>query len=115
MKLVVIESPLAGDVERNRRYAKAAMRDSLARGEAPYASHLLYDQRGILDDLIPAEREQGMAAGFAWGSVAELSAVYVDLGISGGMQRGIDRAKVEGRPVEERSIPDWDAGFGGLW
>lgn len=37
--LVVIESPLKGSFRRNVAYAKAAMRDSLARGEAPYASH----------------------------------------------------------------------------
>lgn len=107
MMLVVIESPLAGDVDRNILYAKAAMRDSLARGEAPYASHLLFAQPGILDDLVPGEREIGIEAGLAWGSVAELTAVYADLGISHGMQRGIDRAKREGRRVEVRSIQGW--------
>lgn len=106
--LVVIESPLAGDVARNTRYARAAMRDSLRRGEAPYASHLLYAQPGILDDLVPGEREQGISAGFAWGACAELVAVYTDLGISGGMRRGIARAEAAGTEVVYRSIPDWD-------
>lgn len=41
------------------------MLDALDRGEAPYASHLLYTQ--MLDDTIPAERELGIKAGFAWG------------------------------------------------
>ena len=40
MKLVVVESPYAGDVETNVRYARAAIRDCLMRGEAPFASHL---------------------------------------------------------------------------
>ena len=42
MKLVVVESPLAGDVERNVAYAKQAGMDCLRRGEAPYASHLFF-------------------------------------------------------------------------
>lgn len=42
MRRVVIESPYAGDVERNVRYARASLSDCLRRGEAPLASHLLY-------------------------------------------------------------------------
>jgi hypothetical protein len=108
MKLVVIESPLAGDVERNVRYARAAMRDCLARGEAPFASHLLYAQEGILDDRSPAERARGMDAGFAWGARADLVAVYSDLGISRGMEHGISRAIRAGIPWEDRKIPGWE-------
>lgn len=104
MKRVVIESPLAGDVPRNKAYARACMRDSLSRGEAPYASHLLFDQSGILDDLVPAEREQGIAAGFAWGETAHLRAVYVDLGLSGGMKRGLEAAETLRQEVEYRRI-----------
>lgn len=104
-RLVYIESPYAGNRRRNDAYLHACMRDSLARGEAPYASHALYTQ--FLDDTIPAERELGMESGFAWGSKAELSAVYVDLGVSGGMRAGIERAKSDGRPVEMRTIPGW--------
>jgi hypothetical protein len=48
MKLVIIESPYAGEVEANVAYARACMRDSLGHGEAPIASHLLYTQPGIL-------------------------------------------------------------------
>ncbi len=50
MRRAIIESPFAGDVERNVRYARAAMRDCLMRRETPYASHLLYTQEGVLDD-----------------------------------------------------------------
>ena len=42
MRRVIVESPYAGDVERNIAYVRAAMRDCLMRGEAPLASHLLY-------------------------------------------------------------------------
>lgn len=104
MKLVIIESPYAGDIEANRAYARRAMRDSVMRGEAPLASHLLYTQPGVLDDGIEAERDLGIEAGLAWGRHAELTAVYADLGISNGMRRGILRATDEGRPVEYRRL-----------
>lgn len=107
LRLVLLESPYAGDVERNTRYARACMRDCLLRGEAPFASHLLYTQPGVLDDLVPAERELGIAAGLAWGSKALLTVVYTDLGISDGMQLGINRAHAIGRRVEMRRLPGW--------
>lgn len=80
------------------------MLDSLHRGEAPYASHLLFDQPGLLDDLHTDERELGILAGFAWGEMADLVAVYTDLGISEGMRRGILRAQQRGQPVEYRRL-----------
>jgi hypothetical protein len=101
-RLVYLESPFAGDRERNAAYLKAAMRDSLARGEAPFASHALYVQ--FLDDSIPEERELGIAAGLAWGLKAEATVVYMDLGVSPGMQRGIDAAHAVKRPVEQRLL-----------
>lgn len=104
MKLVILESPFAGDVEKNIAYARRCVRDSLSRGEAPIASHLLYTQPGILNDDIPAERQWGIDAGLAWRKVAECSVVYEDLGISRGMQYGIDAAKQAGIPIEYRKI-----------
>jgi len=99
MKRVLIESPYAGDVENNIAYARKCMRDSLDRGEAPFASHLLYTQHGILDDYDPRERKLGIEAGLIWGACASLTAVYIDLGISDGMKLGIKRAIQERRPV----------------
>lgn len=107
MKRVIVESPFAGDIAENERYARAAIRDSLLRGEAPIASHLLYTQPGVLDDLIPSERQHGIDAGLAWGSVAELTAVYIDRGTSRGMEYGIANANAAGRPVEVRVIAGW--------
>lgn len=109
LRLVVVESPYAGDVERNVTYARAAMADCLRRGEAPIASHLLYTQPGILDDLIPEERRLGIEAGLVWARHAEASVVYTDLGISGGMRLAVDRAESERRPVEYRTLAGWSS------
>lgn len=106
-RLVILESPYAGDIERNVAYARAAMRDCLNRGDAPAASHLLYTQPGVLDDGNPAERASGIAAGLAWGKVAEATVVYTDLGHSEGMVQGIARAWFDGRPIEYRTLEGW--------
>jgi hypothetical protein len=102
MRLVILESPYAGDVERNTLYARRALKDSLMRGEAPIASHLLYPQ--VLDDLIPSERQLGMDAGLAWRKVAEATVVYQDYGISPGMEYGMQLAQERGIPIEYRRI-----------
>lgn len=107
MTPVILESPYAGDVDRNVRYARACMRDCLRRGEAPYASHLLYTQQGVLMDEYPDERKLGIEAGFAWRSVAEKTVVYMDEGISGGMQQGIEHARKAGHVIEYRSLAGW--------
>lgn len=104
MRLVILESPYAGDIAANIEYARAAVRDSLSRGEAPIASHLLYTQPGILRDEVAAERRWGIDAGLAWRSVAEATVVYVDRGMPRGMEYGIAAAKAAGRPVEIRSL-----------
>lgn len=104
MRRVVVESPFAGDVEANIAYARAAVRDSVLRGEAPIASHLLFTQPGILDDNVPSERQLGIDAGLAWLSVADASVVYTDRGVSAGMEYGIAAAREAGVPVEYRSI-----------
>ncbi len=104
MKLVVIESPYAGDVDVNTGYARQCVNDCLRRGEAPYASHLFFTQDGILDDDTPEERLLGIEAGFQWGACAALIAVYTDLGISEGMQKGIDVYRYLKIPIEYRSL-----------
>ena len=106
MRLVVIESPYAGDVDLNTAYARLCLADSLARGESPIASHLLYTQPGVLDDLVPAERALGICAGFAWAQHAAAIAVYTDLGISGGMTEALRRYRRAGRLIEGRTLRD---------
>ena len=120
MNRVIIESPYAGRSRwrllaffqriGNRRFARRCVRDSLMRGEAPLASHLLYTQRGILRDEVMEERKQGIAAGLTWLRHAKLSAVYVDRGISSGMRYGIAAAEGLGVLVRYRAL-DPDAGL----
>ena len=107
--LVIIESPYAldGKIGRNISYACCALKDSLLRGEAPFASHILYTQPGILDDSNPEERKLGMEAGFEWYIVADKAVVYQDLGISSGMRMGIETAERYGIEVEYRNIEGW--------
>lgn len=105
MRLVTLESPYAGNIELNVKYARLCVRDSLLRGEAPIASHLLYTQEGVLDDNIPEERMHGIEAGLAWRNVSEATVVYIDLGVSSGMKYGIAAAEKAGRPVEYRNLP----------
>lgn len=104
MKRVLIEHPYAGNVKVNVAYGRRCMTDSLDRGEAPFSSALLYTQDGILDDKIEAQRTLGINAGLKWGEAAELTAVYVDRGVSPGMIFGIKAALELGRTVEVRSI-----------
>lgn len=108
MVLVVVESPYAGDVQLNTEYARACMHDCLLRGEAPFVSHMLYTQAGVLDDTVPAERQLGINAGFAWRIHAQKTVVYEDLGVSSGMQAGINHAYSVGHTVERRRL-------GGKW
>jgi hypothetical protein len=96
MRRVIIESPFAGrdkdETDYNLAYLRACLHDSLMRGEAPFASHAIYTQPGVLDDKIPAERTHGIEAGFAWREAAVATIVYTDLGISHGMTLGIEAA-----------------------
>jgi hypothetical protein len=106
VRLVILESPFAGNLAYRQRYLRAAMLDCLGRGEAPFASHGLYTQ--CLDDTVPEQRKLGIDAGFAWRHVASLTVAYRDLGISGGMRLGIDHANRIGQAVEYRKL-------GGEW
>ncbi len=106
MKLVVIESPLKGDGSRslaeNTVYARACLLDSLYRGEAPIASHLLHPQ--VLDDTVAEQREMGIQAGLAWADRAELGVFYLDHGESEGMRRARAFYATKGIPTEDRRI-----------
>lgn len=120
MKRVILESPYAGPraidlapgessdhtVEANLAYACRCIRDSLARGEAPIASHLLYMQPGILSDDVPKERLLGIEAGLAWVPSSVLMAVYLDLGGTAGMWHAVARAHHWGVPVDYRYLDE---------
>ena len=108
MRRVIIESPYAGNIKRNTEYARACMHDCINRGEAPFASHLLYTQPGVLIDEVPEERAIGIAAGLAWGDVADAVVAYCDLGITDGMNVGLKVHTEAGRLIEMRFLGgDW--------
>jgi hypothetical protein len=102
MKRVIIESPFAGDVERNRQYLRLAILHSLSLGEAPFASHEMYTR--ALDDDDPNARELGIQAGLAWLQAAEQSVVYEDFGVSRGMRLGMAAAEDAGILIIRRKI-----------
>ena len=119
MKRVIIESPYAGrgdndgkrylDKQDNINYARKCLDDALSRGEAPLASHLLYTQ-----DEIPEDLALGIEPGLVWGECADQVCVYVDRGITKGMIKGIERAINEGREIVFRSLKSgeeapWDS------
>lgn len=87
--IVIVESPYAGDTDRNHAYAIRACKDCLRRGEIPFASHLLYTQ--MLDDLNPEERELGITTGYRFWPLASKVVFYEDYGFSPGMERARQR------------------------
>lgn len=109
-KTCIIESPFAENeetgisVKLHQEYLSICLRDSISRGEAPFASHGLYTLPGVLDDLCPEERNTGILCGFQWLDISDMSAAYIDLGITPGMRKGIARAEILGHPVQFRTI-----------
>lgn len=105
---VLVETPFSAPtvagIVRNVAYAMLAVKDCLGRDEAPYASHLFFTQ--MLDDNDPNERLEGIHAGLAIGRFAARTAVYTDLGISGGMKYGIKNAEEANREITYRKLYD---------
>jgi hypothetical protein len=105
---VVIVSPLRAnsreEIEENKAYAKRCVLDCLKRGESPYASHLFFDQNGILDEMKPEDRNLGMNAGLTWGMMAQKVVAYVDLGYSHGMEMDLAFYKGLKLPIEFRKL-----------
>ena len=116
IRFVDVETPYGNKdeekIRRNLLYARACARDCLIqRGELPFASHLFFTQPGILDDNIPKERKIGINAGkdLIESLPNIVTVVYTDLGISEGMQYGIDRAKKNKRGIEYRTLGEgWE-------
>lgn len=103
--IIIIESPFAGGVAANVEYARECMHHSLLLGEAPYASHLLYTQPGVLDDDVQEERTLGIEAGFAFKHIPDsLTVFYIDLGWSNGMLLAREYCKRNNLPFISRLI-----------
>jgi hypothetical protein len=123
MLIVCIESPFRpsdDDVRRyegrysraellrqNIVYARLALLNSLLRGEAPLASHLLYTQ--VWSEK-PELRANGIKAGVEMHQRVDQVALYVDLGVSGGMKAARDNAQLISVELSTRAILDLTAG-----
>jgi len=110
-EIVIVESPYAGetaeDVTRNERYVRAIMRALLLDGLVPFASHALFTLPGVLNDRDARERALGIQAGFRMRHVASRTLVYTDLGVSRGMELGVQHAQEIDQPVEFRTLEGW--------
>lgn len=96
----MIESPWQNG--RHKGYALDCLKDSLDRGEAPFASHLLYTQ--VLDDDDATQRKDGITTGHEFFRAAHFVAVYIDHGITDGMIQGMDAAQRAGRVLVFRRV-----------
>lgn len=92
-KLVILESPFAGDVAGNLTYAHQCVKDMALIGESAYASHIMLTQ--ALDDLEPSQRKLGLQLGEAWRPKADYTVFYTDRGWSRGMLAALE-SLVEG-------------------
>ena len=107
MPLVVIESPWAGlDAgERALHYLRQCIRDSLARGEIPWASHVMLAATRALWEEDEDQRQEGLEVNRAMIlQHASLVAFYTDHGMSPGMAMARRWAGMHGKKMEERKI-----------
>jgi hypothetical protein len=118
VKRVILESPFAPHKKstlEHVQYGRKCMRDCFFRNEAPFASHLLYTQPGVLDDKDIVERAAGIRAGMSWGRYAHARVVYVDEGITPGMKEGIKDSLRHGPPIIFRSLKHGTYWISGGW
>lgn len=122
MRRVIIESPYAGNISDNLDYLRRCLRDSIDRGEAPLASHLLYPF--VLREDLKDERQLGIELGYEWWKAASKIVFYMDYGCSPGMQKALARARLQGKTIEFRTLapgfPWWNrvestGWLGSLW
>jgi len=107
MKRVVVESPYKGNIKLNEIFGEFCLHECLVvYNESPFASHLLYTRRYVLRDHVPADRKLGINAGFEWRDVSDYTVFYVDLGMTEGMQLGIDDCEEKGRGYSIRRMLD---------
>lgn len=116
-RTIIVESPYGTrpvdgkrcspvEIAVNRAYLDLCLLDCLNRDEVPIASHKLYVD--CLDDADPEQRKRGLEAGFELHKITDAQAVYIDLGISGGMLAGRSvwrELHGTARPTIERRLP----------
>lgn len=100
---VMIESPLAGDLANNIKYARLGLLNGiLNHGEAPMAFHLLYTQS--LCDATESERKLGIETSFKWHDDDLKKVFYIDRGFSQGMSLSYVHALEKGIQTEFRTM-----------
>ena len=100
-RLVYICSPLRGEIEKNIIKAQEYCRDAAIHWPdvVPIAPHIYCTQ--FLDDMIPHERDVGMAMGIALLSKCDELWVYGMENPSEGMRAEIEYAKAHRIPVRD--------------
>ncbi len=101
-RLVVIESPYAGQPIDNIAYLHRCIRECALRGDSPYASHLMLTT--ALDDNDADERTLGIALGLEFRRRVDMRIFYVDRGWSRGMTAALDIYNRDGLPYEVRKL-----------
>jgi hypothetical protein len=94
-------------LRQNLIYARLALKNSMNRGEAPFASHLLYTQ---VWDETPELRDAGIKAGLELYTRVDGIALYVDLGRSAGMRNAEKHADLYSVERSHRLILDQTSG-----
>jgi hypothetical protein len=106
MILTLVCSPFTlGNADANIEYARKAMRHSFFMDEVPIATHLLWPQ--VMSN-IGGERVQTSQGTDVLLSKCERVVLYVDRGLSQGMEREWHLAKKLRKQILFRSISKWD-------
>ena len=85
-------------------YARECLRDSFLRSEAPSRVTCFTPNPACWTTRFRRSARWASTPVSAWGVEAEATVVYVDHGISRGMQYGIERAHRRGARVELRAL-----------
>jgi len=109
LQCVLLETPSSGSESSviYEKYAKACLRDSLLRNEAPLSAYLLYKQPGIISEDSSIEKIRSIEAELSWSKFCNKLVVYNDYGITSDMRKSIENAlKEKDHIVEYRSLGD---------
>jgi len=114
-RLIFVSSPYRGDVSRNLAVARAAAKQVFDAGHVPVVPHLYIPL--VLDDDIPEERDQGIAAALKLLSACDEMWLFGEP--TQGMAMELEEARRLDLPVHEKAPPTgsgpcWRCGGGGV-
>ncbi len=116
MKVVILESPYSGNIQRNIAYAQRCMADSRENhGEIPIVPHLLWTQHHLHPTHFVSDysekytlkncgRDVSIKQIEIFRQKADKIVFYVDYGFSKGMEYGLFHCKRNKIPYEKRKI-----------